>query len=686
MAPKTLGKYTLLEKIGAGATGEVFKAHDPQLGRLVAIKILRSEDADGDVFVRFQREGMSIAQLNHPNIVNIFEVGEQDGKLFMALELLDGLALKQVIDSRIPLSLEQKLRLMEQICDAVGFMHSRGVFHRDLKPANIHVLPEGLVKIIDLGLVRLASSHLTVAGMLLGTPFYMSPEQIQGKSTSAASDVFSLGAIFYELLSYHRPFRSPSLFSVQVEISHQEHEPLSDWVPELPESLIRIVDKALSKLTEDRFPDATELLRALRGVPRGSEEQQVKIESGSLATVASFDRETVLEKTLAQMVDDVPQPGREGAVPPGATQRFDPSDLAQLLRWCSTNQKTGTLRAHMGSIEKAFIIQRGHLASSKSNSPRETLGQFLIGLGYITEEELVDALLQQERAYARFDLILLAKGIASESALLTAHEFQTTERICDCFLWHDGGLTFEEGQIPENVAPQRSLDLRPIIREGLHRAQRWEAIQRVIPTGRTTFKLGEDTVTDLSDEDRDMLKLAEKGATLAEIAIQMRAVEFHAASRLLQLYEMDLVRVEAVSVELPQQQQVKDFRGRLSEGLDCFKEGKHLEALFAFEAALQIDRHSKAYEFVEKALRVMDDSISLDEYKLDEIPVLKRSLDELTEIELEPNEAFVLSRINGTWNVGSILKICPLSEQQILLALKRFLDEGLIHWAPRPQP
>ena len=106
MAPKTLGKYTLLEKIGAGATGDVFKAHDPQLGRLVAIKILRSEDADSDVLVRFQREGMSIARLNHPNIVNVFELGEENGKLFMALELLDGLTLKQVIDSSIPLSLD----------------------------------------------------------------------------------------------------------------------------------------------------------------------------------------------------------------------------------------------------------------------------------------------------------------------------------------------------------------------------------------------------------------------------------------------------------------------------------------------------------------------------------------------------------------------------------------------------
>jgi len=618
---------------------------------------------------------MSIARLNHPNIINVFELGEEDGKLFMALELLNGLALKQVIDSNIPLSLDQKLALMDQICDAVGFMHSRGVTHRDLKPANIHVLPKGLVKIIDFGLVRLASSHLTVDGMLLGTPYYMSPEQIQGKSTSAASDVFSLGAIFYELLSYHKPFRSPSLFSVQEEISHQEHEPLSDWVPELPESLIRIVDKALSKMTEDRFPDATELLRALRAVRRGSEDQQATTESGGLlSTVVSFDRKTVLEKTLGQIADDLPRPASDDAIPPGATNRLNPSELAQLLRWCATNQKTGTLRAHMGSIEKAFIIQRGRLTSSQSNSPRETLGQFLIGMGYITEEELVDALLEQERTGARLGHILLAKGIASESALATVHEFQITERIYNCFLWRDGGLDFEEGLIPENAALKMSLDMLPIIRKGLHRAQRWEAIQRVIPTGGTTFKLGEaalDTATDLSDEDHDMLKLAEKGATLAEIAIRMRVVEFHAASRMLELYERDLVTIETVSVELPQQQQVKDFRSRLSEGLDCFEEGKHLEALFAFEAALQIDQHSKAYEFVEKALRVMEDATALDE---------------IPDIELEPSEAFVLSRINGKWDVRSILKICPLSERQILLALKRFLDEGLIHWAPPARP
>lgn len=681
MAPRKLGKYTVLEKIGEGASGEVFRAHDPQLDRFVAIKTLRPKGND-DSLERFQREGLSVAQLKHPNIVTIFELGMEDSKLFMALELLEGIDLKQVIDSRAPLSLDQKLGLLEQICDATGFMHSKGLIHRDLKPANIRILPDGTAKIMDFGLVRLASSDLTMAGMILGTPYYMSPEQIQGKPTGTPSDVFSLGAISYELLSYRKPFRSPSLFTVQVEISQGEHEPLSNLVPRLPDSLIRIVDTALAKSPNDRYQDAGEMLQALRTVRGDSEFESMSAAKGSLVPITSFDEKTVLEKTFTA-IDDEEARQREQAPanPVGPMGGLTTKDIAQLIGWCSTNRGTGTIRAHSGPVEKAFFIESGRLVACSSNSPRETLGQLLIAFGHVTEEQLLDALLQQEQAYTRLDHIILARGLASRFELQRLHEFQTKERIYDCFVWSDGCFDFEDGQIPAGIDRTVSLELSAIIREGLARARKMEAIQRVIPSRLTRFRFAEAVTRraiDISDENRHILNLVEQGLSLAEIAIQTHFTEFHAASLLLELHDRDLIEVESVSVDLSQEQQVKDLGSRLSEGLDCFKEGKTLEALLAFEAALQIDPQSKAYEFVARAARIMEDSHSLNEVPLAGIPVLKAPFDALTQIELDPSEGFVLSRLNGKWDVHSIMKICPLSERQVLLALKRFLDNGLI--------
>jgi predicted Ser/Thr protein kinase/tetratricopeptide (TPR) repeat protein len=258
-----IGKYRVVGTIGNGAMGEVYKAKDPLLNRYVAIKrIAPSLAADPDFRRRFQREAQSAAQLSHANIVTVFDFGEEDGLPYMAMELLEGRDLKEVIRSR-DLRLGDKLSVMEQLSDGLAFAHSKGVVHRDLKPGNIHLQPSGQVKILDFGLALLGTSDMTKTGTVMGTPHYMSPEQVRGQKADARSDVFSLGAVFYELLSRHRAFDADSVHGVLFQILEQQPEPIRKWAPEVPAPLVGVVERALVKDPAGRFADAGEMARAL---------------------------------------------------------------------------------------------------------------------------------------------------------------------------------------------------------------------------------------------------------------------------------------------------------------------------------------------------------------------------------------------------------------------------------------
>src|SRR6185295_3401233 len=206
MQIEQIGKYRVVAKIGQGAMGDVYKGHDPTLNRDVAIKtITASLGAEDDIRKRFLREAQSAARLNHPNIITVYDYGEEQGKIFMAMELLEGRDLKDLIAQNKLGDLHQKLDIMEQMADGLAFAHAHDLIHRDIKPANIHVQPTGQVKILDFGLARFSSSEMTRTGMVMGTQHYMSPEQVRGEKVDARSDLFSLGAVFYEVLSGHKP-------------------------------------------------------------------------------------------------------------------------------------------------------------------------------------------------------------------------------------------------------------------------------------------------------------------------------------------------------------------------------------------------------------------------------------------------------------------------------------------------
>jgi serine/threonine protein kinase/tetratricopeptide (TPR) repeat protein len=260
-----IGKYQIVGKIGQGAMGEVFKAHDPLLNRLIAVKTISgASPAEGDARKRFLREAQSAARLNHPNIITVYDLGEEHGRVYMAMELLEGTDLREIINTHAVTDIGQKLDFIEQVCDGLAYAHTKQIVHRDLKPGNIHVQPSGQVKIMDFGLARLGASEMTATGTVMGTPNYMSPEQVRGEKADARSDIFSLGAVFYELLTAHKAFDADSIHAVLFQVLEHDPEPVRHWAADVPEILVEIVHRALEKDPARRFQDGQQMRDALR--------------------------------------------------------------------------------------------------------------------------------------------------------------------------------------------------------------------------------------------------------------------------------------------------------------------------------------------------------------------------------------------------------------------------------------
>ena len=275
-----IGKYEILEILGKGAMGIVYKAQDPDIDREVAIKTIHFESAyeggeEEEARTRFMREAQAAGKLSHPNIVTIYDVGREERMTYIVMQLIKGISLQGIIASKRVFSTQEVSQLFTQLCDALDYAHKYGIIHRDIKPANILIDDNGRPFILDFGVARIGASTMTQTGKTLGTPSYMSPEQVIGKKIDNRSDIFSLGVVLYELLTGRRPFEAENITTIIYKIINEEPPPLSDVRKDAPAGFADILDRVLAKKPEERYQTGGELVKDLKRLASPSQETYV---------------------------------------------------------------------------------------------------------------------------------------------------------------------------------------------------------------------------------------------------------------------------------------------------------------------------------------------------------------------------------------------------------------------------
>jgi serine/threonine-protein kinase len=265
----SLGRYEILEELGRGAMGIVYKGRDPKLNRVTAIKTIRftddfDEEQAAKIREQFYREAEVVAKLSHPNIVTIFDVGEDLDLSYLAMEYLEGESLEAFARKDNLMPIRKGIDVAAQVCDALAYAHNHGIVHRDIKPANIMILKNGLVKVTDFGIARATASSKTRTGVIKGTPYYMSPEQISGMKVDGRSDIFSLGIVFYQLLTGELPFGGENLAAIMYQITTVDPEPPTKHNPKIYKAAVAILNRALEKSLESRYQNAKQMGDHLR--------------------------------------------------------------------------------------------------------------------------------------------------------------------------------------------------------------------------------------------------------------------------------------------------------------------------------------------------------------------------------------------------------------------------------------
>ena len=376
-AQQTFGRYEVVSEIGKGAMGVVYKARDPMLDRMVAVKTILMAGGDKEDEQRFYQEAKAAGGLNHPNIITIFDIGKAENVAYMAMELLDGVELRQQMSGGKSVTVEQAIDVGIGVAEGLAYAHAYGVVHRDVKPSNIMILRDKRIKIMDFGIARMRESDIrTQTGMVLGSPRYMSPEQALGKRVDTRSDIFSLGVIIYEMIAGRPPFTGSDVNAIIYQTVNVQPPPPSTFNAKAPEMIDFIIAKALAKSPDERYATAQELAADLSDC-----RQRVSMGTGAAATartglglpqadlarvdidVASDSMETLANTPVAD----------EDAAPPtlGLSRAFDSLDATLKLA-----KKTDTVE----EVEE-YISTQKRLAFQNIVPPPDSAAQ--TGLGAI---------------------------------------------------------------------------------------------------------------------------------------------------------------------------------------------------------------------------------------------------------------------------------------------------------------
>jgi eukaryotic-like serine/threonine-protein kinase len=354
-APRTFGRYEVQEEIGDGAMGRVYRCLDPLMRRTVAVKTVKSEyltrDTAEEYLRRFRREAQAAGQLSHPNIVSIFDVGED----YFVMEYLEGATLQRILNVRRKLHLDEALTLLAPVAEALDYAHRARIVHRDVKPANIMVLHDGRPKLMDFGVAFLASSLATAAGAIFGSPSYMAPEQIAGHEVTHRADLFAFAVVAYEVITGQRPFQGDSITAIIYRVVNDEAPPPRKWDGDLPAVYDDIFRCALRKAPTERYPDATSLITAL---------QMREFDAALLVAFPHHETPALLPPAMEPLVPPTGAPN--SAWMPGAS---DPAVDSSVLR-------NAELETH-ALVEDATVTR-----SWRSSAPTWALaGVLLVALG-----------------------------------------------------------------------------------------------------------------------------------------------------------------------------------------------------------------------------------------------------------------------------------------------------------------
>lgn len=374
MVGRTIGKYHVVEQVGRGGMGTVYKAVDETLDRTVAIKVLNGDLLEQEAVERFRREAMTLARLNHPRIGAIHELTRDGHDLLMVMEFISGETFEKLIERAAPLPIPQAVDLCSRVLDALGYAHRAGVVHRDLKPANVIITPGGDIKVMDFGIARVqGSEHLTSHGFMVGTPAYMSPEQVRGEEVDPRMDLYAIAVVLYRLLTHHLPFQGDTAIAMIHSQLNNPPTPPRQFRADLPDWLVGALARGLAKSPADRFQTAVEFRNALQGGLSGKTPMPSPIPAELEETIGPMLTPPAMRMPAAQTPPAASHAAASSRAPSAATSTTPPAPSP-----AATPAPAKQTPAAPAKAEGTVTLRTPHLATAGG-----IVALLLVGMGVL---------------------------------------------------------------------------------------------------------------------------------------------------------------------------------------------------------------------------------------------------------------------------------------------------------------